>query len=174
MYKLYVVSTCIRDLLLFLDASWYGRRTLVYLLYHFDLHQLGHEWVLPLLWYHHFKLLCCDTSIRCPFCCTSHVFRICSTLSNSTSLALLVSPFFVYMGSEYLSCFRIYWINPLAYGYRAIVSNELTGQHYSCDGLGNAVPYGEGYDDWNYKVCTMQGKKGKTVFHHDMTWFSYM
>ncbi|KAG1222024.1 hypothetical protein G6F68_020761 [Rhizopus microsporus] len=33
----------------------------------------------------------------------------------------------------------------------------MHGQVYSCEGAGNAIPYGPGYDDWNYKVCTMQG-----------------
>lgn len=52
---------------------------------------------------------------------------------------------------------RIYWINPLAYGYKALLSNEMKGQIYSCEGAGNSIPYGPGYDDWNYRVCTMKG-----------------
>lgn len=48
--------------------------------------------------------------------------------------------------------FRIYWINPLAYGYKALLINEMKDQVYSCEGPGNAVPYGPGYDDWNHKV----------------------
>ncbi|GAA5817043.1 hypothetical protein MFLAVUS_010579 [Mucor flavus] len=51
----------------------------------------------------------------------------------------------------------IYWINPLTYSYKALIINELGGQEYTCEGAGNAVPYGPGYDDWNYKVCTMTG-----------------
>ncbi|CAO3650950.1 unnamed protein product [Mucor hiemalis] len=53
----------------------------------------------------------------------------------------------------------IYWINPLTYGYKALLINELGGQQYSCEGAGNAVPFGPGYDNWDYKVCTMQGGK---------------
>lgn len=53
----------------------------------------------------------------------------------------------------------IYWINPLAYGFKTMISNEMKGQIYSCEGPGNAVPYGPGYDNWNYKVCTMKGKQ---------------
>lgn len=89
--KRYMISTCIWDLLLLLDASWLGRRPLVYLLYHFDIHQLGHEWILPLLWYHHIQFLCRNTSIRCPFCCPCHLLWLCDPLSNTTSMALLVS-----------------------------------------------------------------------------------
>ncbi|ORZ21210.1 ABC-2 type transporter-domain-containing protein [Absidia repens] len=53
--------------------------------------------------------------------------------------------------------FWIYWINPITYGYKTLLINEMKGQQYSCEGPGNAVPYGPGYDDWNYKTCTMQG-----------------
>ncbi|KAI9319048.1 ABC-2 type transporter-domain-containing protein [Dichotomocladium elegans] len=55
--------------------------------------------------------------------------------------------------------FWIYWMNPLAYGYKTLLINEMKGQIYSCEGVGNAVPFGPGYDDWNHKVCTMQGGK---------------
>jgi ABC-type multidrug transport system ATPase subunit len=51
----------------------------------------------------------------------------------------------------------IFWINPLTYAYKALLINELGGQQYSCEGAGNAVPFGPGYDDWNYKTCTMVG-----------------
>ncbi|KAI8354178.1 ABC-2 type transporter-domain-containing protein [Blakeslea trispora] len=51
----------------------------------------------------------------------------------------------------------IYWINPLTYGYKALLINELGGESYSCEGVGNAIPFGPGYDDWNHKVCTMNG-----------------
>ncbi|KAG0937676.1 hypothetical protein G6F57_007352 [Rhizopus arrhizus] len=51
----------------------------------------------------------------------------------------------------------IYYINPITYTYKALISNEMAGQIYSCEGAGNAAPSGPGYDDWRYKVCTMQG-----------------
>jgi ABC-type multidrug transport system ATPase subunit/ABC-type multidrug transport system permease subunit len=51
----------------------------------------------------------------------------------------------------------IYWISPIAYGYKTLLANEMKGQEYSCEGPGNAVPYGPGYDVWDYKVCTMAG-----------------
>ncbi|KAI8099010.1 ABC-2 type transporter-domain-containing protein [Halteromyces radiatus] len=53
--------------------------------------------------------------------------------------------------------FWIYWMNPLAYGTKALLINEMENQVYSCDGPGNSVPYGPEYTDWNYKTCTMQG-----------------
>ena len=51
----------------------------------------------------------------------------------------------------------IYWINPITYAYKSLISNEMDGQVYSCEGVGNAVPFGPQYTDWNYKTCTMQG-----------------
>ncbi|KAI7852667.1 ABC-2 type transporter-domain-containing protein [Circinella umbellata] len=50
----------------------------------------------------------------------------------------------------------IYWFNPLSFAYQALIKNEMKGQIYSCEGPGNSVPYGPGYD-WPYKVCTMKG-----------------
>jgi ABC-type multidrug transport system ATPase subunit/ABC-type multidrug transport system permease subunit len=33
----------------------------------------------------------------------------------------------------------------------------MQGQVYSCEGSTNSVPSGPGYDNWDYKVCTMMG-----------------
>jgi hypothetical protein len=35
-------------------------------------------------------------------------------------------------------------MNPLAYGTKALLVNEMEGQIYSCEGPGNSVPYGPG------------------------------
>ncbi|KAI9278568.1 ABC-2 type transporter-domain-containing protein [Phascolomyces articulosus] len=70
----------------------------------------------------------------------------------------------------------IYWMNPLGYGYQALIKNEMAGQIYSCEGPGNAIPYGPGYN-WPYKVCTMKGgNPGENfVLGDDYLWatFSY-
>lgn len=50
----------------------------------------------------------------------------------------------------------IYWINPLAYGYKALISNELTGMQFSCEGV-NSVPYGPTYTDDAYTTCNLPG-----------------
>ncbi|CAO3676817.1 hypothetical protein G6F70_002214 [Rhizopus microsporus] len=50
----------------------------------------------------------------------------------------------------------IYWINPLAYGYKALISNELTGMNFSCEGA-NSVPFGPSYTDAAYKTCNLPG-----------------
>ncbi|CAO3594665.1 unnamed protein product [Absidia cylindrospora] len=50
----------------------------------------------------------------------------------------------------------IYWINPLAYGYKALISNEMTGMKFSCDGAGS-VPNGPTYNDQAYQTCLLAG-----------------
>ncbi|GAA5814667.1 hypothetical protein MFLAVUS_008166 [Mucor flavus] len=51
----------------------------------------------------------------------------------------------------------LYYINPITYGYKALISTEMSGQEYSCEGPGNAVPYGPDYQNWDHKVCIMEG-----------------
>lgn len=51
----------------------------------------------------------------------------------------------------------IYWINPLAYAYKAIISNEMHGNYFTCEGVGNSVPSGPSYTDQAYKACTIHG-----------------
>ncbi|KAI7904279.1 ABC-2 type transporter-domain-containing protein [Cokeromyces recurvatus] len=53
--------------------------------------------------------------------------------------------------------FWIYYINPITYAYKALISNEMRGQVYSCEGLGNSIPFGPSYTNWDYKVCVMEG-----------------
>ncbi|KAI8062098.1 ABC-2 type transporter-domain-containing protein [Gongronella butleri] len=50
----------------------------------------------------------------------------------------------------------IYWINPLAYGYKALVSNEMTGLKFECTGAGS-VPHGPTYTDPHYQTCLLAG-----------------
>ncbi|KAI8983430.1 ABC-2 type transporter-domain-containing protein [Pilobolus umbonatus] len=50
----------------------------------------------------------------------------------------------------------IYWINPLAYGYKALISTEFTGMEFTCEGT-NAVPYGPSYSNSEYTTCNLAG-----------------
>ncbi|KAI9314279.1 ABC-2 type transporter-domain-containing protein [Dichotomocladium elegans] len=83
-------------------------------------------------------------------------------VSSQVSSVLMIAAF-IYVGyqipydSMHPWLYWLYWINPLAYGYKALLINEMHGQIYSCEGPGNAVPYGPGYDNWANKVCTMVG-----------------
>ncbi|KAK9764073.1 ATP-binding cassette transporter snq2 [Basidiobolus ranarum] len=52
----------------------------------------------------------------------------------------------------------IFWINPLAYGFKALMSNEFKGLKFTC--LDSAlVPNGPGYNDINYQACTLAGSR---------------
>lgn len=50
----------------------------------------------------------------------------------------------------------IYWIDPLAYGFSAVLANEFKGQTIPCVGP-NLVPNGPGYSDLTYQACTGVG-----------------
>ncbi|KKK16272.1 hypothetical protein ARAM_003175 [Aspergillus rambellii] len=50
----------------------------------------------------------------------------------------------------------IYWINPLAYGFDALLSNEFHGKILPCVGS-NLVPFGPGYNDGHHQSCTGVG-----------------
>jgi ABC-type multidrug transport system ATPase subunit/ABC-type multidrug transport system permease subunit len=47
----------------------------------------------------------------------------------------------------------IYWINPLAYAFDALLSNELSGQVFPCANT-QLVPNGPGYTDGSFQACT--------------------
>ncbi|CAO3574960.1 unnamed protein product [Mortierella alpina] len=56
----------------------------------------------------------------------------------------------------------IFWINPLAYGFKAIISLEMKGLHFDCGGPA-MIPNGPTYNDINYQVCTLAGAKPGTT-----------
>ncbi|KAJ1992935.1 ATP-binding cassette transporter snq2, partial [Coemansia thaxteri] len=50
----------------------------------------------------------------------------------------------------------IYWINPLAYGFKALMSNEFRNLDLRCAGV-NLIPSGPGFSSISNQVCTLQG-----------------
>ncbi|KAG0309809.1 hypothetical protein BGZ98_007543 [Dissophora globulifera] len=52
----------------------------------------------------------------------------------------------------------IFWINPLAYAFKALISNEMFGLTFDCSGTG-LVPNGPTYTDPTYQTCTLVGAK---------------
>ncbi|KAI7907656.1 ABC-2 type transporter-domain-containing protein [Cokeromyces recurvatus] len=50
----------------------------------------------------------------------------------------------------------IYWINPLAYSYKALISSELHGMEFTCEGPGS-IPYGPTYTNDAYTTCNLAG-----------------
>ncbi|ORX81260.1 hypothetical protein K493DRAFT_320718 [Basidiobolus meristosporus CBS 931.73] len=52
----------------------------------------------------------------------------------------------------------IFWINPLAYGFKALMSNEFKGLKFTCN-AGALIPNGPGYNDINHQACTLAGSR---------------
>ncbi|KAJ2157085.1 ATP-binding cassette transporter snq2, partial [Coemansia sp. RSA 552] len=50
----------------------------------------------------------------------------------------------------------IYWINPLAYGFKALMCNEFRNLELRCTGT-SLIPNGPGFDNIDNQVCTLQG-----------------
>ncbi|KAJ5307581.1 ABC multidrug transporter atrF [Penicillium atrosanguineum] len=50
----------------------------------------------------------------------------------------------------------IFWIDPLAYGFEALLSNEFNGKTIPCVGT-NLIPSGAGYDDPAHQSCAGVG-----------------
>lgn len=50
----------------------------------------------------------------------------------------------------------LYWINPMAYGYKVVMSIEMNGLVFDCYGA-NAVPYGPSYTEQAYRSCILPG-----------------
>ncbi|KAJ5280475.1 ABC multidrug transporter atrF [Penicillium angulare] len=62
----------------------------------------------------------------------------------------------------------IFWIDPLAYGFEALLSNEFFGKTIPCVN-NNLIPFGPGYTDSQYQSCAGVGgaKPGATVVAGD-------
>ncbi|KAI9491802.1 ABC-2 type transporter-domain-containing protein [Zychaea mexicana] len=95
-------------------------------------------------------------------------FRFFGIITNSFVIAnqascLAFIVFFLYLGyfitydAMHPWFFWLHWLDPLAYGFKALLINEMHGQVYSCEGPGNSIPFGTGYEDWSHKICTMKG-----------------
>ncbi|KAJ2492593.1 ATP-binding cassette transporter snq2 [Coemansia sp. RSA 2050] len=99
--------------------------------------------------------------------CLTAFFRLIGNISPNVDIAHTlsgISLLFMILYVGYLippqsmpSYFKwIYWINPLAYGFKALMSNEFRNLELQCTGL-NLIPSGPGYTDIANQVCTLQG-----------------
>jgi ABC-type multidrug transport system permease subunit len=79
-------------------------------------------------------------------------FRFCGAVSPNFFVATQLSgmaliTIFTYTGYQIQYYYMhpwlswIYWIDPITYGFKALISNEMAGQQYSCEGS-NSIPYG--------------------------------
>ncbi|KAJ2356592.1 ATP-binding cassette transporter snq2, partial [Coemansia sp. RSA 2611] len=99
--------------------------------------------------------------------CLTAFFRLIGNISPNVDIAHTlsgVSLLFMILYVGYLippqsmhGYFKwIYWINPLAYGFKALMSNEFRNLELQCTGL-NLIPSGPQYTDIANQVCTLQG-----------------
>jgi len=58
----------------------------------------------------------------------------------------------------------VYWINPLAYAFKALFTNEMRGLVFDC--RNSAIPFGPSYGPEydNYRVCTIPGAAPNALF----------
>ncbi|ORZ20017.1 ABC-2 type transporter-domain-containing protein [Lobosporangium transversale] len=118
-------------------------------------------------------LLFCIILFLCAMCMTAF-FRMWAAMSATFNAAsrnsgLILLALVLYCG--YLIPYQsmhpwfiwIFWINPLSYAFKALISNEMKGLKFNCAGPA-MVPSGPSYNDINYQVCTLAGSKpGTTV-----------
>ncbi|EFA82003.1 ABC transporter G family protein [Heterostelium album PN500] len=48
-----------------------------------------------------------------------------------------------------------FWVNPLGYAFKALMTNEFKDQSFSC--AQSAIPYGDGYTDSLHRICPVVG-----------------
>ncbi|KAI9266979.1 ABC-2 type transporter-domain-containing protein [Sporodiniella umbellata] len=99
--------------------------------------------------------------------CMNGFFRFYGALSPNFYIAAQLSSIVV-MGGFVYSGYQIpyvnmrpwfswvFWINPIAYSYKALISNEMSGLIFSCEGTGS-IPNGPSYTNDSYKTCTLPG-----------------
>ncbi|KPM43752.1 ABC transporter G family member 14 [Neonectria ditissima] len=63
----------------------------------------------------------------------------------------------------------IFWINPLAYAFDALMSNEFHGKEIPCVGP-NLVPVGPGYDQPDHQSCTGENYLESMSYGHSHLW----
>lgn len=95
--------------------------------------------------------------------CMTAVFRAVGAAFSSFDAATKISGFWFSAVVIYTGYFVpktqmhpwfvwIYWINPLAYGFEALLSNEVHGQTIPCVN-NNLIPNGPGYTDLAFQSC---------------------
>ncbi|KAF9099132.1 hypothetical protein BGX23_003725 [Mortierella sp. AD031] len=129
-------------------------------------------------------LLFCVILFLCALCMTaffrmwaavSATFDAASRNSGLILLALILySGYMIPYQSMHPWFIWIFWINPLAYAFKALISNEMKGLKFDCAGPG-MIPYGPTYNDPQYQVCSLAGAApgNTTVLGDDYLYASY-
>ncbi|KAJ3022526.1 hypothetical protein HKX48_005943 [Thoreauomyces humboldtii] len=103
--------------------------------------------------------------------CMTEVFRLCGSVcksyfaaSQAANIILIASlaynGFLIHVDKMHPWLKWIYYINPLSYGFKALILNEMNGLTFPCTST-EAVPYGGAYEDASntpYRVCTTPGQ----------------
>lgn len=106
----------------------------------------------------------CMTAFFRMWAAVSSTFDAASRNSGLILLALILySGYMIPYQSMHPWFIWIFWINPLGYAFKALISNEMRGLTFDCSGFG-MIPQGPSYTDIQYQVCTLAGSKpGQTV-----------
>ena len=72
------------------------------------------------------------------------------------TLFVLTPGYLIQWQSEQVWLRWIFYLNALGLGFAALMMNEFGKIDLTCEGA-NLIPYGEGYGDINYQVCTLPG-----------------
>ncbi|KAJ2077206.1 ATP-binding cassette transporter snq2, partial [Coemansia sp. RSA 988] len=82
---------------------------------------------------------------------------IAHTLSGTSLLFMILNVGYLQPPNSMHPWFKwIYWINPLAYGFKALMCNEFRNLEMRCTD-NNLAPNGPNFTDINHQVCTLQG-----------------
>ncbi|CAO3627721.1 unnamed protein product [Mucor fragilis] len=106
--------------------------------------------------------------------CMNSFFRfwgaVCPNFYTASQISSIIfTAFIIYVGYQlpypYMHPWLmwIYWINPLAYSFKALIGTELTGARFSCAGI-NAVPFGPSYTEQAYRSCILPGAEPGASF----------
>ncbi|KAF9937254.1 hypothetical protein BGZ65_001623 [Modicella reniformis] len=106
----------------------------------------------------------CMTAFFRMWAAVSATFDSASRNSGLILLALILySGYMIPYQSMHPWFIWIFWINPLAYAFKALISNEMSGLMFNCAGP-TMIPHGPGYNDVQYQVCALAGSKpGQTM-----------
>jgi ATP-binding cassette subfamily G (WHITE) protein 2 (SNQ2) len=74
----------------------------------------------------------------------------------------------VYFTNDNLQLGWIFWIDPFAYAFKALYSNEMRGLVFKCD-ANSHIPMGANYSDPAFRVCNLPGAlPGQTEVHAEV------
>ncbi|KAI1297534.1 hypothetical protein EDD11_007114 [Mortierella claussenii] len=101
----------------------------------------------------------CMTAFFRMWGCASKTFDDATKYSGVLLLALILySGYLIPYQAMHPWFIWIFWINPLAYAFKALMANEMSGLRFSCD-VPYLVPFGAGYNSLENQVCTLAGSK---------------